>query len=105
MKNSKIKKTILSQLMIEPGKKIFLGVFLFLIFFLVFKGIFVTSWGPSSNYENVSVHTTVNVTNAYHEIIDITCNNGTDITLTAGGAYTLSCLVEIRDYNGGSDVN
>jgi len=65
----------------------------------------VISWGPSSNYENVSVRTTVNVTQAYPEIINITCNNGASVTLNAGTTYTLICLVQIRDYNGGNTIN
>ncbi|MBW2990748.1 hypothetical protein KY348_03520 [Candidatus Woesearchaeota archaeon] len=96
---------VMTSLVISHKKKIFLAGFLLLILFLVFKGIPVTSWGPSGNYENVSVRTTVNVTNSYPEILNITCNNGTAITLTAGSTYTVSCLVEIRDYNGGGDVN
>jgi len=65
----------------------------------------VISWGPSSTYENVSVRTTVNVTQAYPEILNITCNNGADVTLNAGTTFTLICLVEIRDYNGGNTIN
>ena len=65
----------------------------------------VVSWGPSNNYENVSVRTTVNVTQSYPEIINITCNNGTAITLTAGGTYRVDCLVEIRDFNGGGAIS
>ncbi len=65
----------------------------------------VQGWGHSPNYENVSVRTTVNVTQSYPEILNITCNNGADITLTAGGTETITCLIEIRDYNGGNTIN
>lgn len=86
-------------------KKILLIISIFLALFLVFKGGLVTSWGPSSNYENVSVRSTVNVTNSYPEILNITCNNDTAITLTAGSTYRVDCVVEIRDYNGWNDIN
>ena len=64
----------------------------------------VTSWGPSGNYENYSVRTTVNVTNSYPEILNITCNGDNPITLTAGSTQLVTCIVEIRDYNGWDDV-
>ena len=73
--------------------------------FLTLKGALVTSWGPSSNYENVSVRTTVNVTNALPEILNITCNNEANITLNAGTTFALTCLVEIRDFSGGNTIN
>jgi hypothetical protein len=65
----------------------------------------VLSWGPSANYRNASVRTTVNITQAYPEIINVTCNNGTAITLNPGTTKTASCLVQIRDYNGGNNIN
>jgi hypothetical protein len=65
----------------------------------------VLSWGNSSNYKNFSTRTTVNITQAYPEILNITCNNGAAITLNAGTTKTASCLVQIRDYNGGSTIS
>ena len=65
----------------------------------------VTGWGPSSNYENVSVRTQVNVTQSYPEITNVTCNSVADITLNAGTTKEVSCLVEITDYNGGNTIN
>ena len=100
-----LKREILDYLSINPVKKILLVLFLLFIGFLAFKGLPVTSWGPSANYENVSVRTTVNVTNSFPEILNITCNSGNPVTLNAGTTQAVSCLVEIRDYNGGGDVN
>lgn len=62
------------------------------------------SWGHDSNYRNVSVRTTVNITQGYPEILNITCNNGASITLNAGMTKTVACLIQIRDYNGGSTI-
>ncbi|HJX06089.1 MAG TPA: hypothetical protein VJ461_05230 [Candidatus Nanoarchaeia archaeon] len=105
MKNQKSSKANLAYLMQGKEAKLFSIVFALLLLFIIFKGLPVTSWGPSANYENVSVKTTVNVTNAYPEIINITCNNGSAITLTAGSTKTVSCLVQVMDYNGGSTIN
>jgi hypothetical protein len=65
----------------------------------------VISWGNGSNYRNYSVRTTVNVTQTYPEILNITCNNQSGITLNAGTTKTVSCLVQIRDYNGGNTIS
>jgi hypothetical protein len=85
--------------------KIFLTLFVFFLVFLIFKGIPVTSWGPGTNYKNYSVRSTVNVTNAYPEIINISCNSGQSVVLTAGTTKSINCTVKIRDYNGWDDVN
>ena len=99
-------RRVVRRLLIRTQRRrILLIISLFLIAFFSFKGIPVTSWGPSSNYENYSVRTTVNVTNAYPEILNITCNNNNPIVLSAGTTKTILCLVEIRDYNGGNTIN
>jgi hypothetical protein len=64
----------------------------------------VVSWGPGANYRNVSVRTTVNVTQAYPEILNISCNQ-TALTLNAGTTKQQTCIVQIRDYNGGDTIN
>jgi len=61
-------------------------------------------WGNSSNYENYSVRTTVNITDAYPEILNVSCNNGTSITLNPGTDITVLCYVEIQDFNGGGSI-
>ena len=105
MNIKQLTEKFVDSLVVNREKKILLVIGLFFIIFLIFKGSPVVSWGPSNNYENVSVRTTVNVTNSYPEIINITCNNGTAITLTAGGTYRVDCLVEIRDFNGGGAIS
>jgi hypothetical protein len=95
-------------LIANQGKKVSVIILLCLIIFLVYLYNSippVLSWGNGSNYKNYSVRSTVNVTNAYPEIINITCNSGASITLTAGSTKTVSCLVQIRDYNGGNTIN
>jgi len=87
-------------------KPIFTAIFISLLtIYLYSMLILVLSWGPSSNYENVSVKTTVNITQGYPEILNITCNNGSSVTLSAGSTKTMSCLISIQDFNGGNDIN
>jgi hypothetical protein len=94
----------------ELKKKFFSVALLILVIFLIFKGIPVTSWGPGANYRNYSVHTQVNVTNAYPEVLNVTCSGNYSgvpsaaITLTAGNTKTVYCLAQVRDYNGGNTV-
>ena len=65
----------------------------------------VSGWGPSSIYSNVSVKTTVNITQSYPEIINVSCNSGAVITLNAGTTKNIICFVQIMDYNGGNTIN
>jgi hypothetical protein len=85
--------------------KIFLISVLFILLFIIIKTGPVLSWGPGNNYRNYSVRTTVDVTNAYPEVLNVSCNNGAAITLNAGTTKTINCTVQIRDYNGGGDIN
>jgi hypothetical protein len=78
---------------------------LIFVFYIYLALPSVVSWGPMNSYRNVSVRTTVNITDAMPEIINITCNSGTAITLQAGGRQNVTCLIEIRDYNGGNTIN
>ncbi|MBU1199331.1 MAG: hypothetical protein KKF46_03420 [Nanoarchaeota archaeon] len=105
MRVLKLRKRLSDLFIINLERKAALMLFTLLILFFAFKGMPVTSWGPASNYENYSVKTTVNVTNAYPEILNITCNGDQAITLTAGSTKLVSCLIEILDYNDGDDVN
>ncbi len=104
VKNAPLKKKNFYSLVLLNEKKIFLLIFLILIFFLIFKSITVTSWGPGPNYKNYSVRATVNVTNAYPEILNISCNNGQAMTLNAGTTKTINCTIKLRDYNGWDDI-
>jgi hypothetical protein len=64
----------------------------------------VVSWGPGQNYKNYSVRTTVNVTEAFPEILNISCNYGQPVILTAGSTAKVVCVVMVRDYNGGDTI-
>lgn len=95
----------LKSILVNPENKIILIIVLLLVVFSLSKIPSVVSWGNSSNYKNYSVRTTVNVTNAYPEILNITCNNDASFTLNAGTTKTIVCIVQIRDYNGWNDIN
>jgi hypothetical protein len=80
----------------------------FIIIFLTYAYLIMPSalsWGPINNYRNISVRTTVNITDAIPEILDITCNSGTPITLIPGTVQPVTCHIQLRDYNGGSTLN
>jgi hypothetical protein len=90
----------------QTTKKIPTSILIIILFLLYLYTLFpsVLSWGPGPNYVNYSVRTTVNVTQAYPEIINVTCNSGQSITLNAGTTRNTFCLVQIRDYNGGNTI-
>ena len=62
---------------------------------------------PSPNYENVTVWTRINVTNAKPEIFPVVINEGLpllpNITLRGGGIRNVLCNATIRDWNGMDD--
>ena len=80
---------------------IFLLVFAFYTFNVVPS---VISWGPINNYLNFSTRTTVNITDAMPEILNVTCNSN-QVTLVAGATQNVSCVIELRDFNGGDTIN
>jgi hypothetical protein len=63
------------------------------------------SWGPLNNYRNVSVRTTVNITDAMPEIINISCNAGAAVNLVPGDRQNVTCIIQLRDYNGGNTID
>jgi hypothetical protein len=67
-------------------------------------GISDRFYGPRNNYSQYYTRVRVNVTNAMPEILNISCNNGTGITLNAGTTKQVLCYVKIRDYNGGNTI-
>jgi hypothetical protein len=64
---------------------------------------------PSANYENVTVWTRVNVTNAQPEVLSIVIDenvNGLEnITLRAGLTRNVYANITVRDWNGYQDIN
>lgn len=74
-----------------------------LIGFLYFAA-FGHSYEIGPNYRNISVDTTVNITNAKPEVLSVLINDGTNLTLNAGSTLLVECNATIRDYNGGATI-
>ena len=87
------------------AKRVLAGIILLVSVYFVAQAALVSSWGPLNNYLNYSVKTTVNVTEAYPEILSVYCNGGSSVTLSAGTTQNVTCLVVIQDYNGGESIN
>jgi|GEM_PF-6890620 len=67
---------------------------------------FSSSYTHGPNYENVTIDTTVNVTESKPVIMSIIIQDAAaSITLNAGGNITVYCNVTIRDYNGGDTIS
>lgn len=86
------------------GERLVLLSILFVLFFLLFRIPSATSWGPGTNSKNYSVRTTVNITSAYPEVLNVTCNGATSILLTGGASKNIACNVQLRDYDGGNTI-
>jgi len=65
---------------------------------------FSESYSIGPNYKNISVDTTVNVTNSKPEVLSVIVNNGQNITLNAGTTVLVECNASVRDFNGGSTI-
>jgi len=65
---------------------------------------FTFSYDHGPNYENVSIDTTVNVTDAKPEILQILINSASSITLSAGTTTTVDVVLVLRDYNGAGTI-
>jgi len=63
------------------------------------------AYGPRNNYNHYYARTKVNVSNSMPEILNISCNNGTGVTLTAGLTKGVDCIVRARDFNGGNTIS
>lgn len=67
---------------------------------------FVASFEQGENNRNVSVDTTVNITESLPVILAVSIEDGaTNITLNAGSERTVVCNVSALDYNGGSTLS
>lgn len=91
------------------------NILIFSIFFVIFTiALFV---GLSSadnivgnNYRNVTVRTSVNITNARPEVVAVHIYQGTNnsmrnITLSGGLTRQVTCNATLRDWNGYGDIN
>jgi hypothetical protein len=61
------------------------------------------------NYLNVTVHTSVNITNAKPEVLNVSVYDASNfslknITVVAGGLKTVFCNATVRDWNGFNDM-
>ncbi|MFH1770594.1 MAG: hypothetical protein ABH828_03480 [archaeon] len=74
----------------------------------LYQAIFTMSWTAGPNYENVTVDTRVNITDAPPTILYVTIdenqNGVSTITLAAGTTRVVSCNATIRDWNGFDDI-
>lgn len=69
------------------------------------SAFFAYSFTIGPNYRNISVDTTVNITNAPPSVLSVVIESGaTNITLNAGTYRNVTCNATIRDYNGGSTI-
>lgn len=79
--------------------------FLFLEF--IFGGFLISFFSPFVSGglgENVTVITYLEVGEVYPEILNISLNNDTDITLTANSTKKVECVALVRDYNNDTDI-
>jgi len=62
-----------------------------------------------TNYKNVTVHTSVNITNSKPEVLGVVIYDSTNsalnnITISAGGFKSVTCNASVRDWNGYNDI-
>jgi hypothetical protein len=88
----------------QPSYKAFL--LLGALLYVLGTAIFTLSYSVGTNYRNVSIDTTVNITNSLPEVISVRIDAGaTNITLNAGTYRNITCNTTVRDYNGGSTIS
>jgi hypothetical protein len=76
-----------------------------IVLYFMFSAFFTYSWSPGPNYRNVTIDTTVNITNAPPAVLSVIIEaSATNITLTAGTFKNITCNATVRDYNGGSTI-
>ncbi|MDD9954110.1 MAG: hypothetical protein OXR66_07285 [Candidatus Woesearchaeota archaeon] len=87
------------------------GLRLFFILTVLVYGLAISvddfgySFSQGPNNRNVSVDTTVNITESLPTVLDVLINGGeTNLTLNAGGTLEVECNASIRDYNGGATI-
>lgn len=75
--------------------------------YMTFSAFFGYSFTNGTNWRNVSVDTTVNITDALPEILFVRIgpvNAPNNITLNAGTTTNISCNATARDWNGGYTI-
>jgi hypothetical protein len=74
----------------------------FIFLFLIVIIISLFSYSSAYNYENVTVSTRVNVTNAYPAIDFVRLDQ--NVLLNAGSTKIVTCNVSLHDWNGYGDI-
>ncbi len=80
------------------------GLVVFTLFavVLLYNALFSFSYGHDWNYRNVSIDTTVNITNSKPEVLIVNIDD--PITLNAGSTVLVQCNATVRDWNGWADI-
>ncbi|HIH23978.1 TPA: hypothetical protein HA251_02995 [Candidatus Woesearchaeota archaeon] len=84
-----------------------LAVLLVMLCYLSLSAFFGYSFTQGANNRNVSVDTTVNITNALPEVLYVSISPvdaPNNITLNAGSTRLVYCNATLRDWNGGGTV-
>jgi hypothetical protein len=69
------------------------------------SALFTYSYSVGPNYRNVSVDTTVNITNARPTVLSVIIQSGaTNLTLNAGTFLNVTCNATVQDFNGGNTI-
>jgi hypothetical protein len=75
------------------------------LLYVAFGAIFGYSFSQDPANRNVSVDTTVNITNSIPEVIFVQIEGGAaNITINAGTNRTVLCNATVRDWNGGATI-
>ncbi|MBU0667263.1 MAG: hypothetical protein ABIC91_02625 [Nanoarchaeota archaeon] len=89
--------------------KILVSVLFVVCFILLYNLSFTTSYSYDSNYANVTIDTTVNITNSKPKITAVIISEGVGafetITLSAGRTRQIHCNATIVDWDGYGDIN
>lgn len=86
----------------ERKGALFVSLVLLALFVLVLRE--GASYDHGTNWRNVSVDTTLNVTDSPPTITSIALEDASGITLNAGSTTVINCNLTVRDYNGAATI-
>jgi hypothetical protein len=90
----------------HPTRQFTLLLLIGALVYLTGSALFTYSWSAGPNYRNVSVDTTVNITNALPTVLSVIIQSGAaNLTLVAGTYLNVTCNATIQDFNGGSTID
>ncbi|MGV8141723.1 MAG: hypothetical protein ACP5NW_04765 [Candidatus Woesearchaeota archaeon] len=92
--------------------KISLGILAIALFFFTLLNILPNAIAPNINgvnYNNVTVHTSVNITHSKPDVLNVTIfetfnASARNITITAGSYKSVSCNATVRSWEGFADI-